>query len=234
MKEKKILSYVVNLIIIFMLTILSLVTFSNKRIDEIDAFSPYYNGNTEQKAVSIMFNVYGGEEYLPLILETLNLYSAKATFFVGGVWAIKHEDALIMLAESGNEIANHGYLHRDHKKLSYTQNKDEILVAERTIENICGIKTNLFAPPSGSFSPETIKACSDIGYKVIMWSKDTIDWRDKDAQLVFSRATKNVKAGDLILMHPTKHTADALDDILKNLKEANFEIKTVGENIKFP
>ncbi len=234
MKEKKILSYVVNLIIVFMLTILSLVTFSNKRINDIDVFSPYYSGNTKQKIVSLMFNVYGGEEYLPSIVETLNLYNAKATFFVGGVWAIKHEDALTMLADSGNEIANHGYLHRDHKKLSYIQNKDEILVAERTIEDICGVKTNLFAPPSGSFSTDTIKACSDIGYKVIMWSKDTIDWRDKDAQLVFSRATKNVKAGDLILMHPTKHTSEALPNILKNLSDQNFEIKTVGENIKLP
>ena len=70
------------------------------------------------------------------------------------------------------------------------ENKDEIKTAERTIEGICGVKTTLFAPPSGSFSESTIKACDELGYKVIMWSKDTIDWRDKDVDLIFKRATQ--------------------------------------------
>lgn len=229
--KKNMLSYVVNLSLALVLTLVGAVSFLGSSVKTVKASSPYYNGNKSNMVVSIMFNVYGGEEYLDQIVETLNVYDAKATFFIGGVWAIKHEDAIIKLCKSGNEIANHGYLHRDHKKLSYTQNKDEIKTAERTIEGICGAKTKLFAPPSGSFSADTIKACDDLGYKTIMWSKDTIDWRDQNVDLIVKRATENVLAGDLILMHPTKCSAQALPIILQKLKSKNFQIKTVSENI---
>ena len=64
-----------------------------------------------------------------------------------------------------------------------------------------------------------------------MWSKDTIDWRDKDADLVFKRATKDIKGGDFILMHPTAHTLEALPRILDYYKELGIKSVTVTENI---
>ena len=64
-----------------------------------------------------------------------------------------------------------------------------------------------------------------------MWSKDTIDWRDHDEQLIFSRATQKAAGGDLVLMHPTKHTAAALHAILEYYKENSLHAVTVSENI---
>ena len=78
---------------------------------------------------------------------------------------------------------------------------------------------NLFAPPSGSVNSTVVTSAENLGYKTIMWSKDTIDWRDKDENLIFSRATKNISSGDLILMHPTNATAQALENILKTIYE---------------
>ena len=69
---------------------------------------------------------------------------------------------------------------------------------------------NLFAPPSGSFNKSTLDACKELGYSVIMWSKDTIDWRDKDANLIYTRATNNISGGDFILAHPTEYTLKSL------------------------
>ena len=89
----------------------------------------------------------------------------------------------------------------------------------------------MFAPPSGSFSDVTLDAASDLGYKVIMWSKDTIDWRDKDASLVYKRATKNPASGDLILMHPKPHTLSALPQIIDFYISNGFAFCTVGENV---
>ena len=90
---------------------------------------------------------------------------------------------------------------------------------------------NLFAPPSGAFNKTTLQVANDLGYKTIMWSKDTIDWRDKDADLVYTRATKNVVGGDLILMHPTEHTAKALPNILEYYKNNNLVATTVSNTI---
>ena len=64
-----------------------------------------------------------------------------------------------------------------------------------------------------------------------MWSKDTIDWRDKDTNLIYSRATKNLSNGDLVLMHPTKNTVDALPKIIKFYLDAGFDVVPVSINI---
>ena len=72
---------------------------------------------------------------------------------------------------------------------------------------------------------------TELGYKTIMWTRDTIDWRDKDQELIYNRAIKDAKGGDLILMHPTACTLEALEKIIINLQEQGFELTTVSENL---
>ena len=91
----------------------------------------------------------------------------------------------------------------------------------------------LFAPPSGAYGKKTVEIAKELGYKTIMWTdgRDTIDWRDKDSNLIYNRAIKNCKGGDFVLMHPTQATKDALDGIIKTLKGQGFELCTVSENL---
>ena len=91
---------------------------------------------------------------------------------------------------------------------------------------------NLFAPPSGSYSKTTIETAKELGYTSIMWSRDTIDWRDQDENLIYSRAVKNAAGGDLILMHPTEKTAAALPKIIETLLGEGFNLTTVSECLK--
>ena len=88
---------------------------------------------------------------------------------------------------------------------------------------------NLFAPPSGDFSKTTLKVCENIGYKVILWSKDTIDWRDKSEKIVYNRATTNISGGDFVLMHPKMHTLKALPDILQTYSDSGLVVTTVSQ-----
>ena len=92
-----------------------------------------------------------------------------------------------------------------------------------------GYKMELFAPPSGSFSKTTLKVSKGLNYKTIMWSKDTIDWRDSDENLIISRATKNIKSGDFILMHPKTHTLNALGKIIDIINEKGYTLVTVSD-----
>jgi len=190
-----------------------------------------YNGNREKANVSLMFNVYENTEIVNSIIDTLNDYGVKCTFFVGGCWADDNEKTLKKMVEYGHEIANHGYFHKDHKKLTYEQNRKEIENTSTILNALCGATPNLFAPPSGSFSEITLEACYDLGYKMIMWSKDTIDWRDKNKSLVVKRATTDMSNGDLILMHPKQHTLSALPEILEYCKTNGFSVVTVSQNL---
>ena len=222
-----ILSFV--LIVIFALSIFLPIDSSVYTSSKVKA---YYRGNENERKVSLMINVYWGEEYLDKMLKALADNDVKATFFVGGCWVAKNNENLQKIFEAGHEIGNHGYYHKDHTKLTATQNRDEIHLTAQLVESLTGSLTTLFAPPSGSFNSAVLTVADSMGYKVIMWSKDTIDWRDKDENLIYSRATKNIENGDLILMHPTKATANMLDKIIRKIKSENFEIVKVSENIK--
>lgn len=190
-----------------------------------------YNGNKYSNKVSLMINVYWGTEYLDTMLDALDTAGVKTTFFVGGLWASEHNEMLNKIKERGHEIANHGYYHKDHAKLDATRNREEIEITHKLVESVSGVKMNLFAPPSGSYNKTTVAVANDLGYKTIMWTRDTIDWRDKNAELIYSRAVKDITGGDLILMHPTQETANALPRILETIKSKGLVADTVSNTI---
>jgi len=190
-----------------------------------------YNGNVENKNVSLMINVYENTDIVDDMIDLFNERGIKATFFVGGCWADDNGETLKKMVGSGHEIGNHGYFHKDHKKLDYDKNYEEISLTGVVTEALCGAKPTLFAPPSGSFSETTLEAAYDLGYKVIMWSKDTIDWRDGNEDLIYKRATDNLANGDLVLMHPKAHTLKVLPKILDFYQSVGFKAVTVSENL---
>ncbi len=226
--------YLSNILIVLAIIFVGMLTYNG---GVVGAFSSsqkaivYYNGNAKNNGVSLMFNVYMGNEYVEQILNILSEQNVKATFFVGGSWVNKNEECFKKIVNSGNEIASHGYWHKDHSKISDEEQGNEILMTEQLIKNVCGVKMNLFAPPSGAFNKNTPIIAEGLGYKTIMWSKDTIDWRDQDTSVLFERATKNIKAGDFVLMHPTKATASILLDVILKYKELKLNILTVSENL---
>lgn len=223
-----------NLIITLILVGLTLVTFTfynNSSVVTSGGEQPLYKGRSDTQSVALMINVYWGTEHLDSMLNTLDKYSAKCTFFFGGSWVNCNPAMLEKIYSKGHEIANHGYFHKDQDKLNLDKNKEEIIMCEKIINAHIDVKTKLFAPPSGAFNKTTMKAAKELGYEVIMWSKDTIDWRDKDADLVYTRATKNIQAGDFVLMHPTAHTAVALSKILQTYKDLGLKADIVSNMI---
>ncbi len=192
----------------------------------------YRSAGAKGAGVSLTFNVYWGTEEVYRILDILKAHSATATFFIGGSWADDNVQCLQDIYAAGHEIGNHGYFHKDHAKLDIAQNQKEISSCNRFIELAIGVKPTLFAPPSGAYGEETLSACKALDMKTILWSRDTVDWRDKNSALIYTRATKNVKRGDFILLHPMKETADALDDILKYYEKHSLKTVTVSENLQ--
>ncbi len=230
MKNKFRQAIVTNALIFTTLTILLCSTLFSATATETFTESDkiHRSGDRTQNKVSFMVNVYWGTEFVEPMLRIFEKYGFSTTFFVGGIWAEKNEKLMQQIYASGSELANHGYTHRDHAKLSVDENLKEIKMTEKII-NSCNLPpTKLFAPPSGSFGKNMQLACQQLGYEVILWSRDTIDWRDKDSTLIFNRATKNLSGGDFVLMHPTAKTLEALPRILEFAKEKGFVATTVS------
>lgn len=228
----KLATHLVLGVLVLSVGALCLAPIENEVVAEVEGSQIYRSAGENATGVSLMFNVYWGTEEVYRILETLSAHEAQATFFIGGCWADDNVDCLRAIYAAGHEIGNHGYFHKDHDKLDLVNNQKEISDCNRFIELALGEYPILFAPPSGAYNDDTLKAAGLLGMKTILWSKDTIDWRDKNAALIYTRATKNVRAGDFILMHPMKETADALDDILKFYETNSLKAVTVSENLK--
>ena len=226
----KLFTILTNLTLLLVITGVSLIGFYSGNAQAVlyENTNLYYGGNEESGAVGLTFNVYESTENVLSILDTLDEYEAKATFFIGGSWADDSVDCVREIYSRGHELGSHGYFHKDHSKMSYDANLEEIRPSVKLLEMICGQKIEVFAPPSGAFCENTLSACAFLDMKVIMWSRDTIDWRDNDENLVYSRATDELKAGEFILMHPKAVTVKTLPRILSYIRENGLKTDTVS------
>lgn len=234
-KGKTIKAAAVNLLILCaVLVVFCTMLFAGgvQNVSKNKKLEPIYRGNVENKNVSLMINVYWGNEFIEDMIKTLKDNGANATFFVGGSWVKQNQQLFKKIVDAGFEIGNHGYLHKDCAKISKAEIASEIDKTNAIIKEITGIDCALFAPPSGSFNQATLELAQEKNLKTIMWSKDTVDWRYKDEALIVQRATKNVQSGDLILMHPTLATRNVLDQICKSIKNQGFNLTCVSDNLK--
>jgi len=195
---------------------------------------PIYQGKTGQKMVALTFNVDWGEEYIPDLLKLLKQDKVKATFFLTGRWAEKFPELAGDIKRGGHEVGNHGYRHLHLTKCSAEQIKEEIVKAEKAIEAVTGEQPCLFAPPYGEFDTVVQRVAAELGYKMVMWSLDTIDWQRPDASTIVDRVVPRIHNDAIILMHPTQPTVEALPSILNRLKEEGYRFATVSEIIKTP
>lgn len=238
-KEKFFISVVSNLILSSLIALIFVLCFFNGANAKVSqtANSEYngtiYAGDKNSNNVSLMINVYWGTESLIKMLDILDKYNVKTTFFIGGTWAKENAVLLKTMYSKGHEIASHGYTHKEHGKLSFAENLTEIQTCHEIVKDILGIDMELFAPPGGSYNENTTKSASSLGYKTIMWTRDTIDWRDHNSSLIYNRAVTNMKGGDLILMHPTENTVEALTNIICYAKKHNFNLVPVSKTLGF-
>ncbi len=231
--KSKVLTVLTNVTLIIAVTVVSIVGFygGNAAAVIYENTNLYYNGKEEGNNVGLTFNIYEATENVYKILDCLDEYGAKATFFIGGSWADDNVDCVREINKRGHELGSHGYFHKDHSKMTVEANLEEIRPSVRLVEMICGIKVSLFAPPSGAFCENTLSACDSLGLKVIMWSRDTIDWRDKDVNTVVKRATENLEEGEFILMHPKDWTVQALPQILGYIRDNGLNAATITQCI---
>ena len=230
-RRSRAIAAITNCILVAVVAVVGVICFL-PRTESVAGFKEnvYYRGSSKD-GVSLMFNVYWGTKEVYGILDVLDEYEAKATFFIGGSWADDNVECLKEIASRGHELASHGYFHRDHDKLDYSANYQEIKTSVDFISTAAGTQVTLFAPPSGAYNEDTVKAALALNLKTVMWSKDTIDWRDKNKEDCFRRATKNAKGGDLVLMHPMAHTLEALPSVLQYYRDNGLKPITVGENL---
>ena len=182
--------------------------------------------DVNKKMVALTFD--DGPNYnTSKILEILNKYNVRATFFVLGS-KINHNKKIIKTMDKyGMEIGNHTY---SHKLMTGMSNLDIIKEVEDTsnlIYSVIGKYPELVRPSYGSFNK---KIKESINMPIIIWNIDTLDWKSHNSNKIVSRVMNKVSDGDIILMHDIySATVKAVDILVPKLISEGYQLVSVSE-----
>lgn len=218
---------------LMLLCALGAVYASNVRSAEVVARKrelPIYAVDRGDQKIAISFDAaWGGEKTLK-ILDILDEYGVRTTFFLVDIWTQKYPELVKEIAARGHEIGNHSTTHPQMSRLSEEKIASELRVMSDHVEALTGTRPTLFRPPYGDYNNQVILTARRNGYIPIQWSVDSLDWKNRGAEDLITRATKNVKSGDIILFHnDSQSIADALPAVLKSYRQQGLTVVPVSQ-----
>ncbi|AVP53933.1 polysaccharide deacetylase family sporulation protein PdaB [Clostridium tetani] len=233
MLRRKVWKKVITSMLLLVISAVFSIYFANKSVFFISEKKlPIYSVDTKEKKAAITFDVNWGDDNTKAILETLDEYEIKATFFLIGNWIDDYPEQAKEIYKRGHEIGNHSNAHPDMAKIPIEKIKKDINIADGKIFNLIGGNSKLFRFPSGSYNDNAVKTVEEMGYYCIQWDVDSIDWKEEGEEEEYSRVMKKTKPGSIILFHSdSKYTPKTLPRIIKDLKEKGYEFVKIGELI---
>ena len=188
--------------------------------------------NSKNK-VAITFDDGPNAEFTPKVLDILDEHNAKATFFCIGTNVDKQPEVLKEINKRGHTIGNHSYSHDVKFDMSPVHVvKEDLVKNESLIEAEISKKPLHFRPPFGVTNPKIAKAVKQLGMISVGWNIRTLDTTVDSEDKIFDR-TKNIKAGDIVLLHDTSDKSiNVLKRLLKALDEKGLSSVTINELAK--
>lgn len=190
------------------------------------------HGSRAEKVIALTFDDGPHPRYTPRILELLERYQVKATFFMIGENMALYPDLAKKVAESGHEIGSHTYTHPHMLKLSPKALLGEIKDSERIFDTLELPKPTLFRPPEGYRTKEQCALLKEAGYRVVVWSLDTHDWKSTPSSEIVRYVLENISGGDILLFHDyisgQNTTITALEQIIPKLLSDGYQFVCVS------
>ena len=193
---------------------------------------PIYSVDRSDNNISISFDCAYGADYTLAILDTLDEYGVKCTFFCVEFWVKKFPEMAKEIIRRGHEIGTHSKTHPKMSKLSSEQIYGELTSSIKTIEDVTGQKVQLFRPPFGDYNNNLITVASNLKLYTIQWDVDSLDWKDISSSEIANKVITKTESGSIILCHNNaKNTPEALPTILKTLIEKGYKFVKISELI---
>ena len=195
----------------------------------------YYKKENDYMKIALTFDDGPHPRYTSQILDLLDEYGIKATFFVVGINAKNYPDSLAEVIKRGHEIGNHTHTHPHVSCLNTGTLTSEVEQCESTIYGLTDYKTKLFRPPEGMIDADVRTVLRSLDYKVIMWDIDTRDWAHEAPQKIAENVVSNIESGDIILMHDyighNSPTVEAINLFIPALLEKGYKFVVISELI---
>ncbi|WP_083750870.1 polysaccharide deacetylase family protein [Kribbella sp. ALI-6-A] len=184
------------------------------------------------KYVVLTFDDGPDPRYTPQILDILDRYGAKATFFVVGAEVKRHPELARRLHERGHSVQNHTWSHANLSKLSWSAFERQVKNTDAQIQARTGLAPGCLRPPYGARNGLVDRRAAALGKQVVLWDIDSRDWTRPGVAAIERRVPATVRNGSVILFHDgggdRAQTIAALPKILKTLTASGFGFRTAA------
>jgi peptidoglycan/xylan/chitin deacetylase (PgdA/CDA1 family) len=183
--------------------------------------------NTLEKIIYLTFDDGPIPDLTEWVLDELNKYNAKATFFCVGANILKHKTIFNRIKNEGHQVANHTMFHSK----GFKKTVKEYLIEANECKQL--ITTNLFRPPYGQLKRRQYKALVTNKFKIIFWDVISYDYEKISEEQCLKNVIKNTKNGSIVLFHDNlkaeKNLKYALPLFLKHFANLNYQFKIIEE-----
>ena len=227
----------IQALLIILISVINCVVFPCQALTDngYDDYDVYRKNENEYKKIALTFDDGPHPRLTPKILEILDKYKVRATFFTVGINVHYYPETFEKIVARGHEIGNHTYTHPHVSRVDKVTLRDEIERCESEIYEHSEYRTKLFRPPEGMVDTGITTLLKELDYKVILWDIDTRDWDHTPASEIADMIINRISSGDIILMHDyisyDSPTPEALEIFLPVLIERGYQFVTVGELI---
>ena len=176
----------------------------------------------------------GPSRYTIDIMDIMYEHNAQATFFVLGNRIAGREDILRRAVGEGHEVAGHSWNHRNFGILNAHNVALQIQDTSYAIRQATGRSPSIYRPPYGIVNNNVRNVSHQLGYKIVNWSIDPEDWRNRDADYIFNHIMDRAVHGGIVLLHDIRpYTRDAVEMLVPALIERGFRLVTTSELLTY-
>lgn len=185
--------------------------------------------------VCLTFDISWGEKTLPLVLKVLEEHQVPATFFLSGPWAVRHPEAVKEIDNKGHEIASHGDRHINLSQYPKEIVTENIYKAHQDLLSVVPRVAPFFRPPNGDYDDIVIDTAKELGFETIIWSVDSLDWKNPGPSYMVNRVLERSFPGAIILCHASDSSHEihlALPGIISGLRKKGYRLVTLSQLVE--
>ena len=191
---------------------------------------PIYYVDTKEKICALSFDAAWGNEQTERLLDILDEYKVKSTFFLVKQWVDEYPDSVRDIAARGHDIGNHSSTHPHMAQLSESQQTDEITACNEAVKELTGKAPTLFRAPYGEYDDKLVSGLRDMDMYCVQWNIDSLDWKDPPADDIVCRIEKKLCPGSIILMHNgAANTPEALPKVIETIQSKGYSIVPISQ-----